>query len=121
MGSNFAFYASKILADIAKDLLYFPLWWYTEGAFKLLKKIKNFLVDLLKSMALLVWIKNLFVPMYGQRDIAGLFISFFIRLFQIIFRGLLFILVFIFCLAIIALWLALPILLIYQIIWHLNG
>ncbi|MFH1413182.1 MAG: hypothetical protein ABIG10_04155 [bacterium] len=119
--TNFAFYASKVLADIAKDLIYFPVWWYTKGAWKMLAWIKNFLHNMLKSLALLVWVKNLFVPMYGQRDIAGFFISFFMRLFQIIFRSLAFLFFVILSLIAIIIWLSLPIVLIYQIVLQFNG
>ncbi len=35
-----------------------------------------------------IWIKNLFVPMYGETTIAGRLISFGVRLFMIVFRGI---------------------------------
>lgn len=41
-----------------------------------------------KSLALRVWIKNLFVPMYGMYDWQSRLISFFMRLAQIVFRGI---------------------------------
>lgn len=40
-----------------------------------------------KSISLNVWIKNLFVPMYGQYDWQSRIISFIMRFFMIIGRG----------------------------------
>lgn len=121
MTTNFVFYSSKVLLEVAKDLIYFPLWWYTRGVFKLLLNIKNFLVDMWQTLAVAVWLRNLFVPMYGQRDFAGFMISFFVRLLQIILRTIFFLVLIIVCLAVVVAWLLLPLFLIYQIIWQLSS
>ena len=59
---------------------------------------------------------NLFTPMYGQYDWQGRIISFFVRLFQLIFRLIGFGVFFILILVLPILWLAFPVLVIYQII-----
>ena len=118
--ANFAFYAGQIIVRLAKDLVYFPIWWYSQGFWQLLKGLGQFLINRQKGLALAVWLKNLFVPMYGQRDIAGAAISFFIRLIQIIFRSLALIFWAAVCLAMAVLWLVLPLYVIYQLFWQLN-
>jgi hypothetical protein len=40
------------------------------------------------SLSLGVWLKNIFVPMYGQRDWESRLISVFMRSVQIVFRSL---------------------------------
>jgi hypothetical protein len=110
----------KIIMDFLFRILYFPFWWYSFGFIKLFKWSKNFLSFKIKGLGLLVWLKNIFTPMYGQKDIAGFFISFFIRLIQIIFRGIIF-LFFVFLIFIILLfWLLFPVFIVYQIFIQLN-
>src|SRR3989338_2734955 len=88
MSNSFIFYSLQILTELAWDVLYFPLWWYTRGFLNLLMSLLNFLSDKQKSLALLVWLKNIFRPMYAQYDWQGMLISFFMRLVQIIFRSI---------------------------------
>lgn len=85
--NNFALYGTKVLAELARDILFFPLWWYSKGLFQVVRFAKEFLVNRARALAWLVWIKNIFTPMYGQRDFAGKLISFFMRLIQIIVRS----------------------------------
>lgn len=87
MKHNVASYSVKIILKIIWDFVYFPLWWYSEGLLKTLKGVFNFWREQEASLGFSVWLKNIFVPMYGQHDFAGRAISFFIRLVQIIFRG----------------------------------
>ncbi|MDD5527830.1 MAG: hypothetical protein PHO56_02520 [Patescibacteria group bacterium] len=107
---------SKIFADIFKDIVFFPFWWYSLGLAKIVKGLAGFVAGKEKSLALIVWIKNIFVPMYGQRDIQGAIISFFVRLIQIIFRSLILLFWVIIALIIFWLWLLSPILIIYMIV-----
>lgn len=110
---------TKIFADILKDIVFFPFWWYSIGLVKTVKKLAGFVADKEKSLALLVWIKNLFVPMYGQRDIQGFIISFFIRLVQIIFRSIILLFWIAIALILFWIWVLAPILIIYMIVWQL--
>lgn len=117
--NHFLFYAGQIILDLLRQLLFFPVWWYGRGSGELLKKCRGFLADSLKALNLTVWLKNLFVPMYGQRDFAGALISFFMRIFQIILRGIGFLFLLIFSVAALVLWWLLPALVFYQIIYQL--
>lgn len=105
---NFATYGTKVLVQIIWEFLYFPIWWYTVGFFRAGRGILYFLRNQQASLGLFVWIKNLFVPMYGQHDFAGRIISFFIRVVQIIYRGVAMIFVLAFSVFMALAWLLLP-------------
>ncbi|HKM40486.1 MAG: hypothetical protein ACOXZ1_03260 [Patescibacteria group bacterium] len=111
MKNNFFFYLGKISVQVIWDLVYFPLWWYSTGFIRLLKFLANFLRERWIVIGAGVWLKNLFRPMYGQSDFASRLISFFIRLFQIIFRFIVFLFFVALSMVIILLWLGLPIIL----------
>jgi len=68
----------------------------------------------------MVWIKNIFTPMYGQTDWQGKLISFFMRLFQIIFRGIVMTFWLFFTFTQIAAWIALPFFISYEIIFQMG-
>lgn len=106
---------SGIFIDIIKDIVFFPFWWYSFGLIKTTKKLAGFVADKEKSLGLAVWIKNIFVPMYGQRDIQGKIISFFIRLIQIIFRLVFLIFWVAIALLLFWLWVLVPVFIIYMI------
>ncbi len=71
-------------------------------------------------LAIAVWIKNIFTPMYGQRDWAGMIISFLTRLIQILVRMVIMVFWFIYAMGVIALWICLPLIIGYQILFQLN-
>jgi hypothetical protein len=117
---NSALYGTKILGELVRDIIYFPLWWYTRGLVRLLDFLKDFIVNRERSLAFLVWIKNIHRPMYGQYDWQGRLISFVVRLFQIIVRGLVMIFWLFFSLFIFFLWVIFPFLIFYEIYFQLT-
>ncbi len=117
--NNFAWYSVKIFSELVNEIIYFPVWWYSKGLINLIEILEKFLINKEKSLALLVWIKNIFRPMYGQFDWVGVLISFFMRLFQIIVRSLMMILWLLLAFFILCFWLILPLLVIYEIIFQL--
>lgn len=119
--NNFYFYSIKILSELVRDILMFPVWWYSRGLVQTLENIWEFLKNREKSLAFFVWVKNLFRPMYGQRDWQGYLISVGMRLVMIILRGL--VMLFWLCLSVLALaaWLVLPPFIIFEIIFQLYG
>ncbi len=84
------------------------------------KGLIKFLLNRQKALALLVWIKNIHRPMYGQQDWQGVLISIFMRIVQIIFRSLLMLFYLFLSLAALALWVALPIFTLFEIIFQLS-
>ena len=119
LSNNFVFYITKILLEIVRDILYFPVWWYSRGLVNLAKSLLNFIVNKQKSLVLFVWIKNVFTPMYGQSDWQGKIISFLVRLIQIFVRSLIMFLWLVFALIIFCFWIILPVLVVYEIIFQL--
>ncbi len=119
LSDNLGFYGTKILLEIGRDFIFFPIWWYSEGLFLFIKKIIKFLNTQQKSLALFVWIKNIHKPMYGQNDWQGILISILMRIFQIIIRSA--IMVFWLAGAIVAIlvWIFIPFIIIYQIYYQL--
>lgn len=111
MNNNFFFYLSKVSIQVLLAVLYFPLWWYSVGLARVLKDLFLFLKERWLFIGAGVWLKNLFVPMYGQTDFASRLISFLVRLVQIIFRFIAFIFFVALSLVAVALWLFLPLLL----------
>ena len=108
---NFLTYIGKIIVQILGEILYFPVWWYTVGFARLAKNSWRFWRSREQALGFMIWLKNIFVPMYGQHDFASRVISFVMRLIQIIFRGLILLIWFLLALLSLIIWLAFPILL----------
>lgn len=80
--------ARLIAVDFLGSILWFPLWWYTSGLKKLALRFWAGLQYRISSYGLRIWIKNLFVPMYGQYDLQGKVVSFFMRFVVLIGRSI---------------------------------
>lgn len=110
--NNFFIYGGRILVQAVGEVLYFPIWWYSAGLIRTVRRLADFWLDQERMLGLGVWIRNIFVPMYGQRDFAGRAISFIMRCFQILVRGI--VLLFLLLLVFIAflIWIFFPLILI---------
>jgi len=89
---TFQFIVTKIIGDF----LYFPIWWYSEGLLKTAKWWLKKNKQTNKRLGLTIWLKHLFVPMYGEYNLWGRIISFFVRMVVLIFRLIIFIILFTF-------------------------
>lgn len=112
----------RISYDFLIHVVYFPVWWYSHG----LKRAFLFALNLLKAgniqLAPGLWFKNMFVPMYGQRDIQGRIASFFIRFVNALFRSVALLFWFCVCLSFFVFWVALPLFLGYMfVLSFMNG
>ena len=107
--------------DFIREILYFPIWWYSVGLLRAARffwqRIKNMEVRL----GVLVWVKNIFTPMFGQRDIAGVLISFFMRIFQIIVRTIVLFFWSVIVLLGFFIWIALPVFVVLGIVLNLAA
>jgi len=99
----------RILFDSIVDIFYFPLWWYTSGVLHSFKWCWGFFLDGNQNLAPGLWLKNLFVPMYGQYDWQGRIISFLMRFIQFGFRSVALIFWFLVCVVLFIIWLLLPV------------
>ena len=81
MTQNIIVQATKILlVDLIGELLYFPIWWYTQGLKRVVLYVFNSIKDTNRNLAVGLMFKSLFKPMFGQYDRQGRLISFFFRL-----------------------------------------
>ncbi len=80
--------AGQVFKDVVLDVLLFPVYWYTTGLVRMITWAGDNLMATFASLSLGVWLKNIFVPMYGQRDWQSRLISVFMRSVQIVFRSL---------------------------------
>lgn len=69
-----------IVVDIIGDFVYWPIWWYTAGLPDRLIWFEGQVKSIWKVLALGLWLKNFFVPMYGDRSILGRAISLVMRI-----------------------------------------
>lgn len=78
----------RLAAEFFLDLIYFPLWWYTGGILYAVSGCLNLIKTGNANLAPGLWIKNLFVPMFGQRDFQGRAVSVLIRFLNFVFRSI---------------------------------
>lgn len=122
MTSSNAVLAVKYLAvDIVGSFLYFPVWWFTAGAWRTAKFCARTVRNQASAFGVAVWLKNLFTPMYGLRDIQGRIISFFMRLFTIIWYSVILLLMSVVMTVVFLAWLALPVVAMSQLWIQLTG
>lgn len=113
---NLALFSAKnISLAILKYIFYWPFWWYTSGLLVVLKNTGIKIVNTWKGLALDIWLKNIFRPMYGQYDIPSRIISFFMRVVQIIFRFIIMVIISVFILLIPIVYLGLPVVAVWQL------
>jgi hypothetical protein len=73
----------RLTIEFFFDLVYFPVWWYTVGLMRHAKSCWGMFQSGNEQMAPGLWLRNLFVPMFGQYDWQGRIVSFFIRLLNV--------------------------------------
>lgn len=110
-----------LLIDELGQVLYFPAWWYTKGLGYAVRRAFGAVGRSARSFGVSVWLKNLFRPMYGQRDIAGRLISFFFRSVTIFFYSILLLAEVLAAFVFLIAWLALPLLVAYEFLIQLTG
>lgn len=76
----------RSFGDVILDVLQFPVWWYSRGLVRFFSYCEKNIAGTARSLSLKVWMKNLFVPMYGHYDWQSRIISVFMRTVQIIGR-----------------------------------
>ncbi|MFW0837864.1 MAG: hypothetical protein ACKKL5_02580 [Candidatus Komeilibacteria bacterium] len=75
-----AIYATRyLLWDFVRDIIYFPIWWYSAGLILAGRWFSRGLRAGTQRLALVILFRYWFKPMYGQTDWQGKIISFFMR------------------------------------------
>jgi hypothetical protein len=109
------------IKDGVFEFLKLPFWWYSSGLKNTLVWFSKSLQSSIRFFGLDVWIKNLFVPMYGENSVSGRLISFFVRLFMIVFRGIGVIVSFIFLIVAVVFYLFIFPVFVIGLIYHFIG
>lgn len=78
---------SKLIGQFFLDIFYFPIWWYSLGSKRVLSACFRMIEEGNSNLSPGLWLKNIFVPMFGQHDLQGRIMSFFMRLVNVIGRG----------------------------------
>lgn len=112
--------AQRLLIDIAVDIIYFPIWWYSSGFLAALKSATHWVRLAHSYLAPGLWLKNLFVPMFGQSDWEGRIVSFFVRLGNVFMRSLMLLLWILAVLAVLLLWPLLPLVVVFFLFQSLG-
>lgn len=107
----------RLAIEAILDVLYFPIWWYTGGVWHALMFCFDMLKEGNSNLSPGLWLRNIFVPMYGQYDWQGRIISFFMRLAQVIARTVALFVWLVVCLIFFLAWLFLPLAVIAGIIY----
>lgn len=107
--------------DLVGGIIRWPLWWYTTGLIGAFKWAGIAVNGYAKQLAIIVWVKNLFVPMYGTRDIQSRIISFFIRSAQIFGRGIALLVWLLVVIVLVAMYLVLPIVSLVGALIHISA
>lgn len=110
----------RICLDALIDVVYFPIWWYTGGIKFMVSKCLDIIKGGNESLAPGLWLKNIFVPMFGQWDFQGRLISFFMRLVQVVARSIALLVWIAFAWGLFLFWLVLPIIITRGLIGVIN-
>ena len=78
--------AQLLFGDILGSIVWFPVWWYTRGLNRVIRKAADAITYRIRAYSFVIWLRNFFVPMYGQYDWTGRLISIFMRLVVLIGR-----------------------------------
>lgn len=116
MSVMFIIRLQRLALQFVLDIVYFPVWWYTRGIMRALNTIKIMIREGNDQFVPFLWMKNIFVPMFGQYDWQGRIMSFFMRVINTIFR---LIALFIWSIVIIIfalLWICLPLIIVFFLI-----
>ena len=104
-----------LIKDVIWDFFYWPIWWYSRGLLNTIKFSWQLITDQQKSLGVMIWLKNIFTPMYGQTDWEGRIISFVMRVLQVIVRSILLLLWIVVALLPIGFWVVLPAVVVAQV------
>lgn len=75
-----------VLHALWEELVLAPVWWYGRGLKAATNRFLSQCRNNDRAVGWSIWLKNIFVPMYGQSDMAGRAISFFMRIILLVAR-----------------------------------
>jgi len=111
----------SIFVDIVWQIVYFPIWWYSQGLRQTIFYAGNSIKNAARMLALPLMFRNLFKPMFGQSDRTGRAISFFMRLILTLSRTIVFVLAVFFYAGVLIFWVLLPVFVVWGIITNFTA
>ncbi|MBU0612841.1 hypothetical protein KKB10_02380 [Patescibacteria group bacterium] len=109
-----------VFLELIGKVLYFPVWWYSNGTKKVLLFVGREISGVANALGIVILLKNLLKPMYGDYSKSGRIISFFVRIVQYVFLLIAITIWSLLMLLLFIVWLLLPIIVIYSIIFHFS-
>ncbi|MFC1662679.1 hypothetical protein ACFL04_00750 [Patescibacteria group bacterium] len=110
-----------IFRELIFDVVRFPWWWYTRGTMNAAFFISREMSDWANRLSLRILLRNMFKPMYGDYTRSGRAISFFIRVIMFFVKSIVFVLWSVLLIALLLLWLLVPLAIIYMIYLNITG
>ncbi|MBH41749.1 MAG: hypothetical protein CL685_03475 [Candidatus Magasanikbacteria bacterium] len=104
----------RIFLDFLLHIVYFPVWWFTVGAKQTLFSCFHKIQQVNTSLAPGLWLKNMFVPMYGQTDFQGRLLSILMRFVNTVFRSIALLFSIFFILLFFVIWLVFPLFVVWM-------
>ncbi len=120
MSNNVVVASMKYISvEILWDIVYFPLWWYSKGLVRVGRYcLGSAQQHLRRRLALGIWLKNMFKPMYGDYTKEGRIISFFMRTVVLVWKLGAAVLWLVVLVVIFLAWIALPLLIVCYILYQ---
>jgi len=105
-----------IFIDIIGDFIYWPIWWYTIGFRERLIWLAKQIKITWQSLALGLWLKSMFKPMYADRSVLGRAISIVMRIIILAWKLIWFMLWTVIVIIAVLIWLIAPVVVVYMLI-----
>ena len=105
-----------LLKDIVINIVYFPIWWYSNGLLKVLKYTIASIKDFAHGLNIGLLFKYLLTPMYGYNDISSRVISFFVRIVHFLVLFFITIVWTIVLIILVLAWILIPVFVIYNVL-----
>lgn len=120
MSDNVLIATLKYIAiEILWDIVYFPIWWYTKGLTLIAQYcLRSAQFHVTRRLALGVWLKSMFKPMYGDYTKEGRIISVFMRFVVLIWKIIAAVLWMLVLTLVFFGWILLPLVIIYYILYQ---
>lgn len=109
-----------VFQDFLGSLLWFPIWWYTTGTMKVLRLIQRQVLGLVAALNLRILFQFMLKPMFGQYDLWGRVISFFVRIFHFLSLFIYTTVVTLLYSLLLVVWLGLPVIVLWSLLFHLH-
>ena len=107
----------RLSIEFLLHIMYFPLWWYSAGLVHAFTQAGAMIAIGNGYLSPGLWLKNIFVPMFGQDDWQGRIMSFFMRFMNVIIRSALLFFWMILVAVIFFIWPALPVV-VFGMFWR---